>query len=124
MISVVVNNGERGQKSAPQIAHQRLVIEGYPARPISDVDIKDYLRKLSDTIGMVTLIEPATQRSDRYGWAGWIHWESSGAHFYAWDRPVVFFSVDVRTCRDFSVLAAIEFTRQYFNANRLSYKSY
>jgi S-adenosylmethionine decarboxylase len=101
-----------------------LVVEGYPARPISDADIKDYLRKLSDTIGAVTLIEPVTHCSDRYGWAGWIHWETSGAHFYAWDRPVVFFSVDIRTCRDFSVLETIEFTREYFNANRLSYTSH
>jgi S-adenosylmethionine decarboxylase len=99
-------------------------VEGYPARPISDADIKDYLHKLSDTIGAVTLIAPVTQCSDRYGWAGWIHWGTSGAHFYAWDRPVAFFSVDIRTCRDFSVLEAIEFTREYFNANRLSYKSH
>jgi hypothetical protein len=124
LISVVVDDGERGQQSEPQIARQRLVVEGYPARPVSDADIKDYLRKLSGAIGMVTLIEPVTQCSERYGWTGWIHWLTSSAHFYAWDRPVVFFSVDIRTCRDFSVLAAIEFTREYFNANRLTYKSH
>ena len=36
------------------------------------------------------LLEPVTHRSDRYGWAGWIHWETSGAHFYAWEQPRLF----------------------------------
>ena len=33
--------------------------------------------------------------ADGRGWAGWIHWETSGAHFYAWDTPRPFFSVDI-----------------------------
>ena len=36
---------------------------------------------------MTLLIDPVTHRSDRYGWAGWVHWETSGAHFYAWEVP-------------------------------------
>lgn len=123
-ISAVVDHSERGHEVSPQIARQRLVLEGYPSHPISDADIKDYLCKLSETIGAVTLIEPVTQRSERYGWSGWSHWQTSNAHVYAWDRPVMFFSVDIRTCKELSVNEAIEFTRDYFNANRLSYKSY
>lgn len=109
---------------APQILRQRLVIEGYPARPISDLAIKSYLSELSDFIGMRTLIEPVTHRSDLYGWAGWIHWETSGAHFYAWEQPLLFFSVDIYTCKAFSARAALDFTRDYFDANRLTYKSF
>lgn len=125
MISVVVENRETLYEDlAPQILRQRLVIEGYPARPISDTDIKDYLNKLSDFIGMSTLLEPVTHRSDLYGWAGWIHWETSGAHFYAWERPLLFFSVDVYTCKAFSVRAALDFTREYFGAKRLTCKSF
>ncbi len=89
---------------APQILRQRLVIEGYPALPISDDQIKDYLNRLSNFIGMRTLLVPVTHRSDLYGWAGWIHWETSGAHFY----------VDV----------ALEFTRRYFEASDITYKSF
>jgi len=131
MLSVVVSrererdaNASGYEDLAPQILRQRLVIEGYPARPISDAAIKSYLSELSDFIGMRTLIEPVTHRSDLYGWAGWIHWETSGAHFYAWEQPLLFFSVDIYTCKAFSVRAALDFTRDYFSASRLSYKSF
>jgi hypothetical protein len=109
---------------APQVLRQRLVIEGYPAMPISDKQIKDYLCKLSDFIGMTTLIEPVTHRSDLYGWAGWIHWETSGAHFYAWEQPLLFFSADIYSCKAFGVQDALEFTRRYFETTKLCCKSF
>ena len=127
MLSVVVSRERESsgfEDLAPQILRQRLVIEGYPARPISDAAIKAYLSELSDFIGMRTLIEPVTHRSDLYGWAGWIHWETSGAHFYAWEQPLLFFSVDIYTCKAFSVRAALDFTRDYFAASRLTHKSF
>ncbi len=102
---------------APEIYRQRLVIEGTPTAPIGADDIVEYLRGLSITCGMVTLIEPVTHRSDRYGWAGWIHWETSGAHFYAWETPKLFFSVDVYTCKAFDPLAAVAYTREFFRAS-------
>jgi hypothetical protein len=109
---------------APQVLRQRLVVEGYPALPITDISIKDYLCRLSDFIGMKTLLEPVTHRSDLYGWAGWIHWETSGAHFYAWEQPLLFFSVDIYSCKAFEVSAALEFTRRYFDATKLTAKSF
>jgi S-adenosylmethionine decarboxylase len=112
------------QDLAPQVLRQRLVIEGYPAMPISDSSIKDYLSRLSDFIGMITLIEPVTHRSDLYGWAGWIHWETSGAHFYAWEQPLLFFSVDIYTCKAFSVQTALDFTNHYFETSKLCHKSF
>jgi S-adenosylmethionine/arginine decarboxylase-like enzyme len=109
---------------APNIYRQRLVIEGYPQKIISDTDIKNYLTQLSDHIGMVTLIEPVTHCSDKFGWAGWIHWETSGAHFYAWEQPLLFFSVDIYTCKEFSVEDATELTRSFFNTSRIEYKEF
>lgn len=107
---------------APNIYRQRVVIEGYPAKSISDEQIKDYLSKLSVVTDMVKLIDPITHRSDLYGWAGWIHWETSGAHFYAWDEPRLFFSVDIYTCKEFSAEKACKFTQQYFAASDIEYK--
>src|SRR5580700_2976590 len=104
---------------APTILRQRLVIEGYPEAPITDAQIKDYLSKLSDCLKMHTLLEPVTHRSDKYGWAGWIHWETSGAHFYAWDEPFVFFSVDIYTCKAFDPDDAIAFTGAFLNADEV-----
>ena len=99
---------------APEIHRQRLVIEGYPVAPIQAVQIQDYLAKTSEVLGMTVLRDPVTNHSARYGWAGWIHWETSGAHFYAWDEPALFFSVDIYACKPFDAFAAVEFTREFF----------
>jgi S-adenosylmethionine decarboxylase len=107
---------------APDIYRQRLVIEGYPAQAITDEDIKRYLSELSVKTGMVQLIEPITHRSDLYGWAGWIHWETSGAHFYAWEQPRLFFSVDIYTCKAFLPETAVQFTRDFFNTSEIEAK--
>ncbi len=109
---------------APEIVRQRLVIEGVPARPVDDVQIASYLSALSREVDMVQLLDPVTHRSDLYGWAGWIHWETSGAHFYAWERPRLFFSVDVYTCKAFDVDTAVSFTREYFHAGTVVAKSF
>jgi S-adenosylmethionine decarboxylase len=108
---------------APTIHRQRQVIEGYPRLPISAKQIRDYLSKLSDLLEMKTLLRPVTHRSDKFGWAGWIHWESSGAHFYAWEQPVLFFSVDIYTCKRFNPKKAVRFTKQYFHARAVCSKN-
>ncbi len=102
---------------APKIHRQRLVVEGYPQQVISDEQIKDYLLQLSDVLEMNSLIEPVTHKSTKYGWAGWIHWENSGAHFYAWERPQLFFSVDIYTCKPFDPDVARAFTQGYFRSS-------
>ena len=109
---------------APEIHRQRLVIEGVPAQPIDDGAIVDYLRGLSEVCGMITLIDPVTHRSDKFGWAGWIHWETSGAHFYAWETPRLFFSVDIYTCKAFSAARAVKFTRDFFAATKVSHREF
>ena len=109
---------------APDIHRQRLVIEGNVTQRISAAKIKRYLTGLSHVTDMVPLMTPMTHRSDLYGWAGWIHWETSGAHFYGWDVPRLFFSVDIYTCKAFSAQRAVEFTRDYFNATRLEYREF
>jgi len=108
---------------APHIHRQRLIIEGKCANPISVNQIKEYLNKLSDVLKMKILAEPVTHKSDKYGWAGWIHWESSGAHFYAWDKPLIFFSVDLYTCKEFVDKDAIKFTRDFFKTSEIEFKS-
>lgn len=111
---------------APQIHRQRLVVEGYPqsADHITADKIKEYLKKLSDVTEMITLIEPVTHRSDLYGEAAWIHWETSGAHFYAWEQPLLFFSVDIYTCKAFDPQKVLDFTREFFETSELEYKEF
>jgi S-adenosylmethionine decarboxylase len=109
---------------APTIHRQRLVIEGYPSQAISDDMIQNYLGELSRVIDMNELITPVTHRSERFGWAGWIHWETSGAHFYAWEEPVLFFSVDIYTCKPFRSEDAVEFTRNFFDVTKIVSKDF
>ena len=73
---------------------------------------------------MRTLIEPVTSRSDQYGWAGWIHWEASAAHFYAWDKPTLFFSIDIYTCKKFDPQVAVDFTSAFFNVEKMVHRTF
>lgn len=109
---------------APDIIRQRLVVEGLSRESIDACSIRDYLSKLSETIDMVTLIEPVTHQSPLYGWAGWIHWETSGAHFYAWDTPRLFFSVDIYACKTFRTDDVVAFTREFFGADDVVWKDF
>jgi S-adenosylmethionine decarboxylase len=104
---------------APSIHRQRLVVEGTCRRAIDDDAIRSYLRRLSEVCGMRALMEPVTHRSEQYGWAGWIHWETSGAHFYAWEYPTLFFSVDVYTCKRFEPRDVISYTQAFFEPTNL-----
>ena len=108
---------------APEIFRQRMIIEGKPKTDITSEMIKNYLSKLSGVLDMITLLEPTTHKSEKFGWAGWIHWETSGAHFYAWDNPESFFSVDIYTCKKFSEKDAFDFTKEFFGAKEIVWKS-
>ena len=107
---------------APSIYRQRVIIEGMCPKIITAKDIEDYLVKLSDVLKMKTLIKPVTHRSDKYGECGWIHWETSGAHFYAWEKPYIFFSVDIYTCKKFDARNAVNFTDKYFKTSSIEFK--
>jgi S-adenosylmethionine decarboxylase len=104
---------------APMIHRQRLVIEGRPPGTIGADAISEYLVLLGEEIGMTVLTEPVTHRSETYGWAGWVHWETSGAHFYAWDHPTRFFSVDIYTCKPFDPHHAVAVTATFFSAEEI-----
>ncbi|HSH61857.1 MAG TPA: S-adenosylmethionine decarboxylase [Acidimicrobiales bacterium] len=109
---------------APMICRQRLVVEGVCSAPIGEESIRTYLSQLSDICGMRSLMEPVTHYSERYGWAGWIHWEASGAHCYAWENPLLFFSVDVYTCKPFDRLEVVDFTARFFEAKQVAAKAF
>jgi len=104
---------------APTIYRQRLVIEGTCREPIGPAKIEQYLSSLSEVCGMRTLMPPVTHHSEKFGWAGWVHWEASGAHFYAWEDPYPFFSVDIYTCKAFTPSDAVRFTAGFFEADRI-----
>lgn len=109
---------------APEILRQRLVVEGVPRYSITAEDIVRYLSELSEICAMRRLTVPVTHQSPLYGWAGWIHWETSGAHFYAWDQPRLFFSVDIYTCKAFDADVATDFTARFFDAREITSREF
>lgn len=104
---------------APEIFRQRLVVEGTMGAPIDDRTIARYLWGLSEVCNMRILMDPVTHRSEKFGWAGWVHWEASGAHFYAWEQPRLFFSVDIYTCSPFVPDDVVAFTRRFLEPREL-----
>lgn len=103
--------------------NQRTTCCGGPTLdPINDSQIKGYLEKLGKVCGMNVLLEPITHLSKKFGWSGWVHWETSGAHFYAWNLKPNFFSVDIYTCKKFDIKKAVDFTKEYFNCNEVVWK--
>jgi S-adenosylmethionine decarboxylase len=109
---------------APPIYRQRLVVEGRCPTAITAEQIECYFRTLSVVCGMERLNDPVTHSSDKYGWAGWVHWEASGAHLYAWDDPLLFFSVDIYTCAEFDKVKVTEFTSAFFAAEEVVAKGF
>lgn len=119
MSSLLTPRTEAMPDLAPSIYRQRLVVECLCPSPVSDGDIRRYFRELSDVCDMRRLNEPVTHRSERYGWSGWVHWEESGAHCYAWEAPVCFASVDIYTCKPFDAERILGFTQAFFNASEV-----
>ena len=113
---------------APNIIRQRLIIEGTTIIIVEPPQIEDYLRKLAGVTKMEILGGPFTRSAHECGYAGWVHWKTSGGHFYsyygnAWggnNDPL--FTVDTYTCKPFSVQEAVDFTRQYFNPLEMVWK--
>ncbi len=109
---------------APEIHRQRLVVEGLVAAPICAADIVTYLTALGPVTDMMVLTEPVTHLAPGSGGGGWVHWETSGAHFYAWDVPRLFFSVDIYTCKPFDANAVVAFTQRHFQASEIVSRAY
>jgi S-adenosylmethionine/arginine decarboxylase-like enzyme len=108
----------------PEIVRQRLVIEGHTNDPIDKDEIKNYLKKLGGVCNMKVLMESITHLSKKFGWSGWVHWETSGTHIYVWDDKETFFSVDIYTCKKFKVKDAVEFRKRYFNCYDVVWKEF
>ena len=105
---------------APDVYRQRMFIEGLREEPFTAEEISAYLEELGKVLDMLPLAQPYTNLSEKYGWSAWMHWETSGVHFYSWDkRNPVFFSVDIYTCKEFDYETATTFTKDYLKATEV-----
>lgn len=108
---------------APGLVRQRVIIEATNDHVVTEAEIAAYLLELSQVLKMRPLQEPFTYPAEDAGYGGWIHWVTSGAHFYSYtpklgaDKP--FFSIDAYTCKPFNIEDAVAFTKEYFNTDEI-----
>lgn len=107
---------------APNLVRQRIMIEGTTEKIVEPEMIKSYLFELSKVVKMKVLQDPQAYPADDMGYGGWIHWVTSGAHFYSYPTNPPFFSIDAYTCKPFSVDDAVKFTKEYLNAKEIVWK--
>ena len=107
---------------APNIIRQRVIIEGTTEKLVEPQQINDYLLKLAEVTEMEVLSGPHTSDAHGLGYSGWIHWRTSGSHFYSYPGAPNLFTVDIYTCKPFSIEEAVEFTKKYFNSIEIVWK--
>jgi len=107
---------------APNLIRQRLIIEGTTEKIIEPEQIKEYLLELAKVSNMEVLENPVAYTAHEKGYGGWIHWKSSGAHFYSYPTDPPLFTVDTYTCKPFSIDAIVEFTKNYFKTIKIVWK--
>jgi S-adenosylmethionine decarboxylase len=110
----------------PQIYRQRLIIEGRYTIEISEEVLKQFFEALAEEIGMTLLTKPfffspnMREHAVHHGIAGFIAWVESGCSIYTWDK-FNFFTVDIYTCKQFSLEKAVEFTEKFFKCREIEY---
>lgn len=107
---------------APNLTRQRLIIEGTTEKIVEPEQIKAYLLELAKVTDMEVLSEPFAYSAHEMGYGGWIHWKSSGSHFYSYPTEPPLFTVDIYTCKPLPVEAAVEFTKKHLNAIEVVWK--
>lgn len=107
---------------APNLIRQRLIIEGTTKKIVEPEQMKKYLLELAKVSDMEVLEEPVAYTAHEMGYGGWIHWKSSGAHFYSYPTNPPLFTVDTYTCKPFSVKKVVDFTKKFFNVIDIVWK--
>lgn len=107
---------------APNILRQRLIIEGTTEKLVDDTQINAYLLKLAEVAEMEVIGGPYTGEAHEIGFTGWIHWKTSGAHFYSYRGNPALFTIDIYTCKPFSVKKVVESTKNYFHTLEIVWK--
>ncbi|MEX2031367.1 MAG: hypothetical protein WEA81_00730 [Dehalococcoidia bacterium] len=102
---------------APDIARQRLLVEGYWTVDVDADVIRRFLLDLAAHLALRTYGEPVVfapasgmGRDENSGWDAFVPLIDSGISGYFWAQPR-FFSLVLYTCKAFDADAAVQFTR-------------
>jgi len=108
---------------APDLVRQRLILEGTTETIVKPRQIKAFLLRLANVTKMDVISGPFAYSAREMGFGGWVHWKSSGAHFYSYPTSPPLFTVDLYTCKSFPVAHVVRFTRQELSAMVVVWKS-
>lgn len=107
---------------APDLVRQRVIVEGTTEKIVEPEEIKTYLSALAGVTKMEVLSGPFAYSAHDMGYGGWVHWKTSGSHFYSYPTNPPLFTIDCYTCKPFSVEEMVEFTKKYFNAREIVWR--
>lgn len=107
---------------APSIRRQRLVIEGTTADIVSKDLMEKYLIELANVAKMKIAGTPVTFTEHERGSAAYINWTSSGCHFYSYPTQPLLFTVDIYSCKEYSVNNIVNFTKDFLNTIDIVWK--
>ncbi|OGG79142.1 hypothetical protein A3A39_00795 [Candidatus Kaiserbacteria bacterium RIFCSPLOWO2_01_FULL_54_13] len=111
---------------APGLIRQRVIIELTTRELVGPDEIKKYLLGLVAVTKMERLSGPHTYDAHGMGYAGYVHWKTSGTTVYTYPSectghlPLV--TVDCYTCKPFDVDEAVGYTRGFFEAVELAHE--
>ena len=115
-------------KIVPEILRQRLVIEGIYTDEFNEMDLIDFLTELSKKLEMHIVYGPkvmnvAGDHNPKHaGFEAIMIWSESGVQCYTWSRYNLF-TVDIYSCKRFSVLKTVKFVKDFFMAETIQHKS-
>ena len=103
---------------APDIFRQRLLIEGFYAKPLERDGVAEFLRGLAAELGMRAYAQPVIfapegeGRAENQGFDAFLPLVDSGIAAYFWTGRR-FFSIVLYTCKAFDEGTAVRYTRAF-----------
>lgn len=117
----------RWKDLCPEIPRQRLIVEGLYEGAYTKTQLRQFLNDLSKHLKMTIIYGPIVKNvagsvSPKHkGLECVVIWAESGVNLYTWDS-YGFFTIDIYTCKPFSVPKAVAFVEKGLKATKLVYK--
>ncbi|NUJ97648.1 hypothetical protein HGA92_02560 [Candidatus Gracilibacteria bacterium] len=114
---------------APNIKRQRLLIEGFYTIDADKKTIEDYFENITEYLnlrmyGKPIIFSPGGEgKQENQGYDAFVPLIDSGISVYVWSNSK-FLSLIIYTCKDFDEKKAIEFTKNFWNINKIETLSF
>lgn len=114
---------------APEITRERQLIEGFYTIDVDKETIKEFFLSLAESLKLKVYGEPiifspgGEGKEENQGYDAFIPLIDSGISLYVWSNSK-FFSLIIYTCKSFDTDIALSFTKKYFNASEVEWKSF